>query len=132
VDLLDADRAAMLALPPVPLHLGWRNSIRLPRDYYVRLDASDYSVDPSMIGRMVDVSADLHRVRVRCHGRLVADHARVWARGMTVTDPAHVATAKVLRSQFQASSPVTGSDQDLVRDLGDYDRAFGLDDGQVS
>ena len=32
--------------------------------------------------------------RVRLDGRLVADHARVWARGMTVTDPAHVAAAK--------------------------------------
>ena len=47
VDLLDADKAAMLALPPVPLHLGWRNRIRLGRDYYVRIDSNDYSVDPS-------------------------------------------------------------------------------------
>jgi hypothetical protein len=42
VDLLDADRVAMLPLP-IPLHLGWRNKIRLGRDYYVRLDANDYS-----------------------------------------------------------------------------------------
>lgn len=130
VDLLDADRAKMLALPPVPLHLGWRNSIRLPRDYYVRLDSSDYSVDPTMIGRIVDVHADLHRVRVRAGGRLVAEHGRVWARGMTVTDPAHVATAKVLRQQFQTPRAVSG-DHDLDRDLADYDRAFGIIDGQV-
>jgi hypothetical protein len=50
VDLVDADRAAMLALPPIPLHLGWRNKIRLGRDYYVRLDTGDYSVDPTVIG----------------------------------------------------------------------------------
>ena len=93
VDLLDADRAAMLPLPPIPLHLGWRNRIRLGRDYYVRLDTNDYSVDPHAIGRMVDVTADLDRVRVRLDGRIVADHARVWARGTTVTDPAHVETA---------------------------------------
>ena len=55
VDLVDADRAAMLPLPPIPLHLGWRNKIRLGRDYYVRFDTNDYSVDPTMIGRMVDV-----------------------------------------------------------------------------
>ena len=87
VDLLDADRAAMLALPPIPLHLGWRNKIRLGRDYYVRLDTNDYSVDPNMIGRMVDVAADLERVRVRAEGRVVAEHARAWARGTTITDP---------------------------------------------
>jgi hypothetical protein len=87
VDRLDADRAAMLALPPIPLHLGWRNRVRLGRDYYVRLDTSDYSVDPGAIGRLVDVTADLDRVRVRADGRIVADHARAWARGMTITDP---------------------------------------------
>lgn len=130
VDLLDVDRAKMLALPPVPLHLGWRNSIRLPRDYYVRLDSCDYSVDPTMIGRIVDVHADLRRVRVRAAGRLVAEHGRVWARGMTVTDPAPVATAKVLRQQFQTPRVASG-DHDLGRDLADYDRAFGIIDGQV-
>ena len=130
VERLDADRAAMLALPPVLLHLGWRNQVRLPRDYYVRLDTNDYSVDPQMIGRLVDVSADLDRVRVRADGRIVGDHARVWARGTTVTDPAHVATAARLRKQFQQPRSVA-ADEDLVRDLGDYDRAFGLDDGEL-
>ena len=63
-----------------------------------------------MIGRFVDVTADLERVEVRHEGRLVAAHDRVWARGMTVTDPAHVATAKVLREQFQQPRPSrTGS-----------------------
>lgn len=125
VDRLEADLAAMLPLPPVPLHLGWRNRIRLGRDYYVRLDTSDYSVDPHAIGRLVDVVADLDRVKVRLDGKVVADHARVWARGMTITDPAHVAAAQVLRQQFQAPRPAAVDD--LARDLGDYDRAFGIE-----
>lgn len=125
IDRLDADRAAMLPLPPIPLHLGWRNRVRLGRDYYVRLDTNDYSVDPTLIGRLVDVTADLERVRVRADGRIIADHARVWARGATVTDPAHVETAKRLRQQFQQPRPLHVVD-DLTRDLADYDRAFGL------
>jgi hypothetical protein len=131
VDLIEADRAAMLPLPPIPLHLGWRNKIRLGRDYYVRLDTNDYSVDPTMIGRMVDVAADLDRVRVRCEGRIVAEHVRVWARGATVTDPVHVETAARLRKQFQqprAVGAVGAAGDDLSRDLADYDRAFGLHD----
>jgi transposase len=127
VDRIDADRAAMLALPPVPLYLGWRNKIRLGRDYYVRLDTNDYSVDPTAIGRMVDVAADLTRVRVRCEGRLVAEHPRIWARGTTLTDPAHHETAARLRKQFQQPRTVAAGD-DLARDLADYDRAFGLGD----
>ena len=125
-DLIDADRAAMLALPPIPLHLGWRNKIRLGRDYYVRLDTNDYSVDPQAIGRMVDVAADLDRVRIRLEGRVIAEHRRVWARGMTTTDPAHVEVAARLRKQFQQPRVRTDDGDDLVRDLADYDRAFGL------
>ena len=131
-DLIEADRAAMLPLPPIPLHLGWRNKIRLGRDYYVRLDTNDYSVDPTAIGRMVDVAADLDRVRIRLDGRVIAEHTRVWARGMTISDPAHVEAAARLRKQFQQPRPVAaagGAGQDLVRDLSDYDRAFGLSEG---
>jgi Mu transposase, C-terminal domain/Helix-turn-helix domain of resolvase len=128
VDLLEADRAAMLPLPPVAPALGWVNRVRLGRDYYVRLDSSDYSVDPAVIGRFVDVAADLSRVEVRHEGRLVATHDRVWARGMTLTDPAHVAAAKVLREQYQQPRPTPDPEEGLVRDLADYDRAFGLTD----
>ncbi|MBF4164027.1 IS21 family transposase [Nocardioides acrostichi] len=136
VDLLDADRAAMLPLPPVAPVVGWVNRVRLGRDYYVRVDSNDYSVDPNVIGRFVDVHADLSRVQVRHDGRLVAAHDRVWARGMTITDPAHVAAAKVLREQFQlprpAADPHQEVDRDLTRDLADYDRAFGLIDGGLA
>jgi len=129
LDLLATDTAAMLPLPPALLHLGWRNHVRLGRDYYVRVDTSDYSVDPTAIGARVDVAADLDHVRVRHGGRLVAEHPRRWARGMTVTDPAHVATAAALRPAYQHPAP-PGAGQaprdGMVRDLADYDRAFGL------
>jgi hypothetical protein len=125
VDLLDADRGSMLALPPVPPDLGWRNTVRLGRDYYVRVDTNDYSVDPTMIGRRVGVTADLERVRVHAQGRLITEHERVWARGITLTDPTHVETAARLRKQFQAPRVLANPDE-LARDLGDYDRAFGL------
>jgi transposase len=132
LDRLDADRSAMLPLPPVLLHLGWRNRVRLGRDYYVRLDTNDYSVDPHAIGRLVDVTADLERVRVRLDGRIVADHARVWAHGQTVTDPEHVQIAAILRRQFQRPRSAAAAGDDLTRDLADYDRAFGLTDGNPS
>jgi transposase len=129
IDLVDADRAAMLALPPVSPRVGWFNQVRLGRDYYVRVDSNDYSVDPAAIGRLVSVTADLHRVQVRVDGRVVADHARVWARHMTVTDPAHVVIARELREQF--TCPQTRADE-LTRDLADYDRAFGINGLEVA
>jgi len=132
IDRLDADKGAMLPLPPLAPVVGWVNRVRLGRDYYVRLDSSDYSVDPAVIGRFVDVSADLSRVEVRLEGRLVAAHDRVWARAMTITDPVHVAAAKVLREQYQQPRPAPDPHEGLVRDLGDYDRAFGLIDVALS
>jgi hypothetical protein len=126
IDRLDADRAAMLALPPVPPITGWHKQVRLGRDYYVNIARNDYSVDPTWIGRMIDVHADLERVQARVNGRLVAEHPRVWARGLTITDTIHVETARRLRQEFQ--QPRTPhSMEDLVRDLADYDKAFGLD-----
>ncbi|WP_211340849.1 Mu transposase domain-containing protein [Xylanimonas allomyrinae] len=130
LDLLEADKAAMLPLPPVAPAVGWVNRIRLGNDYYVRAGTNDYSVDPAMIGRFVDVHADLARVEVRHAGRVVAAHDRVWARGMTITDPAHVATAKMLRERFQAPRPAQA--ESMVRDLGEYDRAFGIITGEVA
>jgi hypothetical protein len=71
------------------------------------------------------VTADLDRVRVRADGRIVADHARIWARGTVVTDPAHLDAAAALRREFQRPRAVAAGD-DLARDLADYDWAFGL------
>lgn len=129
-DRLPTDKAAMLALPPVAPVTGWRKQERLGRDYYVRIAGNDYSVDPSAIGRMIDVHADLDQVRIRCDGKLAGEHPRVWARGLTVTDPVHVSTAALLRRQFQQPRPQPVH-HDLTCDLADYDKAFGIDTEEI-
>jgi transposase len=136
-DRIDADRADMLQLPPVAPPTGWRASLRLPRDHYVRLDANDYSVHPAVIGRRVEVTADLERVQVFCDGRLVADHQRCWARHQTISDPAHLAAAAKLRHQralLGAANPRQrqGAEEVQLRLLSDYDAAFGLDSEGVA
>jgi transposase len=126
-DRIEADRAAMLPLPPVTPPTGWRSSLRLPRDHYVRLDANDYSVHPAVIGRRVEVRADLDRVQAFCDGRLVADHLRCWARHQTLSDPAHLQAAAQLRHQ-RATLTARGDQGEVqLRCLADYDHAFGLD-----
>jgi len=128
-DRVAADTAAMLPLPPAPPATGWRMSLRLPRDYYLRLDSNDYSVDPAVIGRRIEVVADLDRVRGYCDGQLVADHERVWARHQTLTDPAHRRAADVLRRQRLAIVWPPVEPQVQIRCLGDYDDALGIDQG---
>jgi transposase len=123
---IGADKAAMLALPPVPPTVGWEHTLRLPRDHYVRLGSNDYSVHPTAIGRRVLVRSDLDRVRVWCEGDIVADHERVWARHQTVCDPAHVRAAQLLRQQrFALVRPATETEVEQRR-LADYDTALGV------
>ena len=126
-DRIAADKAAMIPLPPVAPATGWRRTTRLPRDHYVRLDGNDYSVDPSVIGRRIEVRADLTRVQVLCDGKLVADHERAWARHQTITDPAHLAAAQAMRAARCLLAPVSGPADTEVehRDLAVYDALCG-------
>jgi hypothetical protein len=143
VDAVAVDLAAMTALPPLAPVVGLATRVRLARDYYVRVDTNDYSVDPRVIGRLVDVTASPTRVLVTCDATVVADHARCWAHRVVVTDPAHVATAATLRAAFGADRAarehaaraaarhgVRHHDDGTVvtlRALPDYDILFGVD-----
>lgn len=128
VDLIGEDRAAMNPLPPMPPDIGFTTKARLPRDYYLRVLGNDYSIDPTVIGRMIDVSADLDTVTARCDGAPVASHPRSWARQQTITDPAHVTTAARLRADYQRTQTHDADEAGgLVRDLADYDTRFGID-----
>ena len=118
----------MAPLPPITESaLGWHNRIRLPRDHYVRIDTCDYSVDPAVIGRMVDVRADLEQVTVACDGRLVACHDRSWVAHQTVHPPGaqgrgrRDARLKAAREARRAGGRCRGQRRDLSR----YDVLLG-------
>jgi transposase len=133
-DRIAADRAAMLTLPPVAPASGWRASMRLPRDHYIRLDSNDYSVHPAVIGRRIEVIADLDRVRAVCDGKTVADHERIWAAHQTISDAAHVEAAKVFRRTRIGLLRSAPEPEVQVRCLDDYDTALGVstDEGGVA
>ena len=125
-DRIAADRAAMTGLPPVAPVTGWHRTVRLPRDHYVRLDSNDYSVDPAVIGRRVEVTADLTRVRVLCGETVAADHQRCWAQHQTITDPGHLAAAKALRAARRLTAVPGPRDAEVEqRDLAVYDQLAG-------
>lgn len=128
-DRIAADKAAMLALPPVEPATGRRTSTRLARDYYVRIDSNDYSIHPGVIGRRIELIVSLDRVTAFCDGRLVANHERAWAWHQTISDPEHVAAAKMLqRQRVGILRPVAEAEVEQ-RCLADYDTALGLDGG---
>ena len=72
------------------------------------------------------VRADLDRVQVWCDGALVADHPRVWAKHQTISDPGHLAAARLLRrGRIDLIRPPAQAEV-AVRALADYDAAFGV------
>jgi transposase len=126
---ITADKAAMLGLPPAAPQTGWRAQSRLARDHYVRLDANDYSVHPAAIGRRIEVTADLVRVRAVCDGQPVADHQRSWAWHQSISDPAHLAAARAMRRDRVTALYRPQEPEVQVRSLADYDTAFGTGGG---
>lgn len=135
VDLLEVDYRSMLPLPPIAPQVGLHHRVRLGRDYYVRVDTVDYSVDPRVIGRFVEVTASPCEVTVVCDGQVVARHARSWAKHGVVTDPAHATTAAQMRQALAAErnsrQAATRYHSDghgvMLRALPDYDALFGVD-----
>jgi hypothetical protein len=91
-------------------------------------------VHPGVIGRRIEVTADLDRVRVFCDGKTVADHERVWAWHQTVTDPEHREAANMLRhDRIGAIRPTREHEEQVMveqRCLADYDAALGIDLGE--
>ncbi|WP_229910119.1 IS21 family transposase [Streptomyces flavofungini] len=139
IERWEADRAGMLALPPVDPPAWWRMQTRIGRDHYVRVDTNDYSVHPDAIGRTVTVLTDNDEVIALAPGGvIVARHPRCWARHQTITDPDHAKAGKTMRGQLHhqqaarraptqdASGPLVEVEQ---RELGSYDRLFTVIEG---
>jgi len=121
---LAEDLAAMMALPPVLPSVAFQTSTRLERDHWVRVLSCDYSVDPRVIGRRVDIWADLELVVVTCAGEIVARHERSFLAHRVITDPAHDAAREAMRREH--SHTKTNEPEVEIRDLASYDALFGV------
>jgi hypothetical protein len=68
-----------------------RQVLRVPAQPYVRVDRNDYSLDPRFVGCRVEVRTSQQHVTAAAldTGELACRHHRVFAAGLTFTDPAH-------------------------------------------
>ncbi len=95
------ERAAMAPLPaPEPPDLDPRRVLRVPADPYVRVDTCDYSLDPALVGRRVELRVGQAEISATAldTGELAARHRRSYARHRTITDPAHQAALVAART----------------------------------
>ena len=116
VDRLSAEREQMSELPAFP-DLDRRWVTRVPADPFLRVDTNDYSLDPRLVGRRVEVRVSQREVIAVCldSGELACRHARRFARHRTITAIEH---ARALRG---AAGPRTREPVVETRPLAAYD-----------
>ena len=91
--------------------------VRVSPDPFLRFDTNDYSLDPALVGRRVEISVDQRSVTavVLDTGELACQHARVFAKHRTVTALEHARKLRTGRGDA-AQSPVE------IRSLARYDQ----------
>jgi len=104
VRAVPAERLALERLRPLPERLpdlDRRLVTRVPQQPYLRVDRNDYSLDPAFAGRRVELRVSQRRVTavVLDTGELACGHRRVFAGGLTITDPEHERALERLRGR---------------------------------
>ena len=99
VDRLVEERAAMRPLPERPPDVRRRLVVRVAPDPYLRFDSCDYSLDPRLVGRRVEVRISQRELVATCldTGELACRHERSFARQRTITALEHARALRDLR-----------------------------------
>jgi hypothetical protein len=97
----------------------------VPPDPYLRFDTCDYSLDPSLVGRKVEVRVSEREVLAVAldTGELACRHSRSYARHRTLTALEHARTLKTQREQRRGREQFTDAEPEVeVRSLARYDQ----------
>ncbi len=105
IDRLIEEREVMRALPAREPDLDRRWVVRVPPDPHLRFDTNDYSLDPNLVGRRVDVRVSQREIMAVAldTGELAGRHDRCFAKHRTVTALQH---ARALRERRGARDEI--------------------------
>ena len=114
---LAEERAVMAPLPARPPDTDRRWVARVAPDPYLRVDTCDYSLDPALVGRRVEVCVSERELTAMAldTGELAARHPRCFARHRTITALEHARALRAQRADHRAEPQVE------VRPLARYD-----------
>jgi transposase len=117
IDRLIEERAVMAPLPATVPDTDRRWVLRVPPDPYLRFDTCDYSLDPRLVGRRVEVRVTEREVLAVAldTGELACRHARSFAKHRTITALEHARALRDQRDERRADPVVE------VRPLARYD-----------
>jgi hypothetical protein len=116
-DRLLEERGLMAPLPVREPDTDRRWVRRVPTDPYLRFDTCDYSLDPRLVGRRVDVRVTEREILAIAldTGEIACQHPRSFARHRTLTQLEHARALKTLRGQADPEPTVE------IRSLARYD-----------
>jgi transposase len=124
IERFAAEREAMRGLPERPPDIDRRWVARVAPDPYLRLDTNDYSLDPGLVGRRVEVRAGQREITAVAldTGEIACRHERSFAKNRTITALEHARTLKQQRQQRTGVN--AGEEPELVqqRSLSVYDQ----------
>jgi transposase len=101
IERLAEELEAMRRLPERMPDVDRRFCTRIAPDPYVRIDTCDYSLDPRLVGRRVELRVSQREVLAVCldTGELAGRHRRSFARHRTITALEHARALRELRGQ---------------------------------
>lgn len=119
---LVSERERMRPLPERIPDVDDRFVRRVPQQPYLRVDRNDYSIDPRFAGRRVEARVSQEHVTavVLDTGELACRHRRVFAGGLTFTDPAHQSELERQRERRRQRHEVEVE----IRPLARYDQVI--------
>jgi transposase len=99
VDRLAEELAVMRPLPELLPDVDRRLVTRIAPDPYVRVDTNDYSLDPRLLGRRVELKISQREILAACleTGELACQHRRSFACHRTITALEHARALRRLR-----------------------------------
>jgi transposase len=117
IDRLLEERQVMAPLPATPPDVDRRWVLRVPADPHLRFDTCDYSLDPGLVGRRVEVRVTDREVLAVAldSGELACRHQRSFARHRTITAFEHARALRTQRGHVDVEPSVE------VRPLARYD-----------
>jgi transposase len=114
---LAEERELMRPLPTALPDTDRRFVTRVPVQPYLRFDRNDYSLDPRLVGRRVEVRVSQTEFTAVAldSGELAARHSRVFASGLCFTDPEHQRALEALRGERRRAREVDVERRPLSR-----------------
>ena len=124
IDRLLEERAVMAGLPAITPDSDRRWVQRVAPDPYLRFDTCDYSLDPQLVGRKVEIAVSDREITAIAldSGEVACRHARSFAKHRTITALEHARTLKTQRYERRGRGDADRVEPEVeIRSLDVYD-----------